>query len=360
MTTPLTQHYAALVASGGLAADAAQAGLVAQLADLAAALQRFHRNVFTRCFGTPPPGLYIYGAVGRGKSRLMDLFFAAVPKLAKRRVHFHAFMLEVQQQLHEASQGTGSKSAAIDQVAARIAASAQLLCFDEFQVHTIADAMILARLFTALFRRKVVVVATSNTAPDGLYAGGLQRPLFEPFIALLKSKLTVVGLGGGQDYRQARLAGSPVYFTPLDAAAAQALSTLFARLSEGAAANTLRLPLSTGRTLTVPRGAGGVAWFSFAELCQTPLAAADYLALSQHFHTLIISAVPWLGADMGDATLRFIHVVDVWYEQKRRLILSTATPLPQLCAAENPMTPRFARTLSRLAEMQAKDYGVGG
>src|SRR5262249_36699296 len=218
-----------------------------------------------------PIGLYLYGPVGRGKSMLMDLFFAAVPSLRKRRVHFHAFMLEVHDRIER--ERRAEADAPIFKVAADIAHEAALLCFDEFQVDDIADAMILGRLFTALFEAGVVVVATSNLALERLYEHGLQRELFLPFLSVLKKKLCVLELDGGRDWRLISWVGKRVYHHPIDEAAHEALAVAFAELTDGAAGESMALPVK-GRLLVVPRAARSVAWFSFSELCERPLAAA--------------------------------------------------------------------------------------
>lgn len=308
----------------------------------------------------PPQGLYIFGAVGRGKSMLMDLFFdsAPVPAEHKRRVHFHAFMIEVHQRLHAWRQRTkGAESDPIPKLAEEIAAETWLLCFDEFQVSNIADAAILGRLFAALFDDGVVVVATSNRAPDDLYLGGLQRELFLPFIALMKEKLDVIELDGGVDYRLLRLRGRPVYHQPLTSEAEAALDEAFATLTENGddhRAEPCTLTVQ-GRKLQVPLAAKGVARFTFAELCARPLGAADYLALATHFHTLIVSGIPKLGRERHNEAVRFMTLIDELYEHKVNLICSAAVP-PMELYTEGDFSFEFQRTVSRLLEMQSDDY----
>ena len=299
-----------------------------------------------------PVGLYLCGPVGRGKSMLMDLFFAAVPSRRKRRVHFHAFMLEVHDRIER--ERRAKTDAPILKVAADIAREAALLCYDEFQVDDIADAMILGRLFTTLFDAGVVVVATSNLAPDRLYEHGLQRELFLPFIGLLKEKLYVLELDSGRDWRLARLVGKPVYYQPLDPAAHEALASAFAELTDGAPGESMTL-LVKGRSLVVPRAARSVAWFAFAELCERPLAAPDYLALAGRFAAVIVEGIPRLGPEQRDAARRFNILVDALYEARTLLIASAAVP-PEAIYADGDGTFEFQRTVSRLIEMQSEDY----
>ena len=299
-----------------------------------------------------PMGLYLYGPVGRGKSMLMDLFFAAVPGLRKRRVHFHAFMLEVHDRIER--ERRAETDAPIFKVAADIAHEAALLCFDEFQVDDIADAMILGRLFTALFEAGVVVVATSNLAPDRLYEHGLQRELFLPFIALLKERLNVLEIDGGRDWRLARLVGKPTFYHPLGKPAHEALERAFAELTDGAPGESTTL-LVKGRSLVVARAARGIAWFGFAELCEEPLAAADYLAIAERFSAIIVQGIPRLGSGQRDAAKRFNILIDTLYEARTLLIASAEVPPEEIYAAGDG-TFEFKRTVSRLIEMQSEDY----
>jgi len=294
----------------------------------------------------------LWGPVGRGKSMVMDLFFAAASVAKKRRAHFHAFMLDVHARI-EAERRAGAH-APIAKVAADLATDATLLCFDEFQVNDIADAMIIERLFRALFAAGTVVVATSNRPPARLYEHGLQRARFLPFIALLEERLDLVELDSGRDYRLARLAGRRIYHWPLDEAAHQALVDAFAELTDGAPASPERLTV-LGRQLPVPRAARGVAWFSFAELCERPLAAADYLALAERYAALIVEGIPRLGPERRNAAQRFHILIDALYEARTLLVASAEVP-PHEIYVSGDGAFEFRRTFSRLHEMQSEDY----
>jgi cell division protein ZapE len=360
------QRYRALRREGRLGPDGPQELAAEKLQRLFLALAGYEpaagapgwraRLGLARRREAAPQGLYIYGAVGRGKSMLMDLFFEEASVAAKRRVHFHAFMLDVHARLHglrgQAERGEGGDLMA--PLAAAIAAEAWLLCFDEFHVVDIADAMILARLFTALFEAGVVVVATSNWPPDQLYAGGLQRQLFLPFIALLKERLDVLELTGTVDHRRRRLAGRRVWHHPAGPAAARALDEIFATLADGAPAAPASLAL-LGRRLEVPRAARGVAWFPFEALCGRPLGPADYLALAVHYDTVIVEGIPRLTEDRRDETKRFMILVDALYEHKAGLVASAAAAPDGIFAGETHAA-EFPRTASRLAEMQSDEY----
>jgi len=294
-----------------------------------------------------PSGVYIYGPVGRGKSMLMDMFFTTLPIARKRRVHFHAFMQEIHTRLHE-------RRESLPDLALALAASTRLLCFDEFEVKDIADAMILARLFTALFDAGIIVVATSNRAPEALYADGLQRERFLPFIALLEERLDLIALDNGRDYRRARLEGRPVYFTPLGPAASAALDAAFAELTGGARPERAMLAVQ-GRKLLVPSAAKGVARFSFAELCVAPLGPADYLALCAHYHTLLIDGIPRFSRETANEARRFIILIDTLYQAHGNLVAAAAAAAPELYR-EGEFMFEFERTASRLIEMQSAAY----
>ncbi|MGH6930295.1 MAG: cell division protein ZapE [Dongiaceae bacterium] len=302
----------------------------------------------------PPQGLYIFGGVGRGKSMLMDLFFAAAPLERKRRVHFHGFMLEVHDGLHRQRQEHAADGDVLAPLAEQIVDESALLCFDEFQVGNIADAMLLGRLFTALFDLGVVVVATSNVAPGDLYQGGLQRERFLPFIDLLKERLDILELDGVTDHRRNRIKGMTVYHQPLGAAAGSALAHAFAQLTDSAAGAPTTLAVQ-GRMLTVPQAAKGVACFDFAELCERALGAADYIAIATHFHTVIVNGIPLMSPEQRNEARRFMTLIDALYEHKTNLICAAADA-PDRLYVSGDGAQEFRRTASRLLEMQSVDY----
>jgi cell division protein ZapE len=356
--TPL-DYYQACKRAGEVRDDPAQETVVHALHDFAQTIPRLTRHSFLpwKKHGGKR-GFYIYGAVGRGKTMIMDMFYESVAGIPKRRVHFHAFMAEVHERLHVLRQKQGKQEkgdALLPQLARQIAKEARLLCFDEFQVHNIADAMILGRLFRFLFRAGVLVVATSNAAPEHLYKDGLQRALFLPFIDLIRKRLDVMDIGDGRDYRQERLKGLPVYLVPHDNQAYMAMQKIFERLTDSASPSSAEVNLS-GRKFAVPKAARAVAWFSFDELCRQPLAASDYLKLMEHFHTIILENVPAFSDERRDEVLRFIHLVDVMYECGAKLVISAALPADQLLPAASSLWAQYARTASRLAEMQSQDY----
>jgi len=306
-----------------------------------------------------PHGLYIWGSVGRGKSMLMDLFFADAPVAKKRRVHFHEFMLEVQARLHRrreelAAKGAPPESDTIVPVAREIAAETRLLCFDEFQVTNIADAMILGRLFETLFEEGITVIATSNRAPDDLYKNGLQRDRFLPFIELVKQRLEVLELGGAQDYRMGRLRELDLYLTPLGSWATKKLDEAFRALSNGADGEP-RVLRTQGRDVEVPRAAPGVAMAHFMDWCAKPMGAADFLCIADSFHTVIVAEIPKMGPDSQDKAVRFVTMIDTFYEKKVKFICSAAAN-PGNLYPEGDGSFEFQRTVSRLMEMQSPEY----
>jgi cell division protein ZapE len=305
-----------------------------------------------------PRGLYLWGDVGRGKTMLMDLFFASVPLTRKRRVHFNRFMADVHVRIHAERQKAGTHDPIVP-VARTLSKAARLLCFDEFQVTDVADAMILGRLFEALFAQGVTIVATSNTAPAHLYEGGLNRQLFEPFIQEIQQHLEVVELNGPADYRLHRLTGIRTWLCPLSPETEAAMNAAWARLT-GKKTGRPAILTVLKRKVLVPRAANGVARFSFADLCEQPLGGADYLAVARDFHTVMLDHVPVMGEQMRDAARRFILLIDTLYDEGITLIASAeATPgalYPEAEEADPALHAAFRRTISRLAEMQSADY----
>ena len=369
------EAYRARVSGGEVAFDAAQAHAAEALEVLFRRLQGYdpasHRGLLSgilraRSRAPVPKGLYLFGGVGRGKSMLMDMFFASAPIEPKRRVHFHAFMLEVHEDLarwrkmSEADRRRDPdyvKDAGDDPVppvAEKIARGATLLCFDEFQVEDIADAMILGRLFKELFDRGVIVVATSNRAPDDLYKDGLNRQLFLPFISLLKDKLDVLELDASMDYRLNRLAGEPVYHIASGAQAKTLLDRAWDQLTDEAPPAPHKLNVQ-GRTFVIPRAAKGVARLSFDELCREARGPADYLALSRAFHAVILDDIPKLGPAERNEAKRFITLIDELYEHKVKMVCSAAASPGELYSHGDGAFS-FERTASRLIEMQSTDY----
>jgi len=355
--------YDDALAKGELRADAAQAHAAQKLTDLARALGakrgfflfRKQLNLFGRHSppGGTPKGLYIWGDVGRGKTLLMDFFFATAPVKKKRRAHFNRFMVDVHARIHAERQREGS-SDPIPVVAHALAEDARLLCFDEFQVTDVADAMILGRLFDHLFKEGVIIVATSNTPPDRLYEGGLNRQLFLPFIAEIKQRLDVVALNGPTDYRLQRIAGIRVYLTPLSPEADAAMDAAWRRLTDCAHGRPCSLAV-LGRKLAVPQAARGVARFDFKDLCAQPLAAADFLAVAEEFHTILLSHIPLLSPDNRNEARRFVLLIDTLYDEGVKLVCSAAAP-PEALYPKGDGADAFRRTASRLAEMQSGDY----
>lgn len=296
-----------------------------------------------------PRGVYLWGGVGRGKSFLMDSFFLCVPLVRKRRVHFHHFMRDVHRELDTLK---GQEDPLVI-VAKRIAKRWRLICFDEFHVSDIADAMILGRLLAELMDNRVVFCMTSNYCPDDLYPNGLQRANFLPAIELIKTRLDVIEVDGGSDYRRRALEQVQAYHTPLGPEADAALREVFARVAD-VAEETHELDVE-GRVIPFVKRAGGVVWFEFSALCDGPRSQLDYLDLAQRFHTVIVSNIPRMDARMRDAARRFTWLVDIFYDQKVKLVVSAEVPVVELYV-EGDNSFEFARTESRLIEMQSKDY----
>jgi cell division protein ZapE len=350
----VTELYHQTLAERGYHADPAQLRAVAALQrcqDEWADYKARRSNALTKLLVRPPlpRGVYMFGGVGRGKSFLMDCFFQAVPLARKTRLHFHEFMREVHRELQEL-QGTVNP---LDALGQRISRRFRLICFDEFHVADVTDAMILHRLLAALFEHRVSIVTTSNFHPDGLYPNGLHRDRILPAIALLKEKLEVINVDNGTDYRQRTLEQVQLYHTPLDAGADAALEEAFERLAE-AKDEDPRLHIEH-RELRALRRAGGVVWFDFATLCGGPRSQNDYLELASQFHTIILSNVPAMPVRLASEARRFTWLVDVLYDRRVKLIISAEVP-PEQLYTEGPLAHEFPRTVSRLNEMQSREY----
>jgi cell division protein ZapE len=357
VTSPLAQ-YRRRVERGEINADAAQASA-------AEALERLYRELVEATprrglFGlgaklarkrrAPVRGIYMWGSVGRGKTFLMDLFFNALPFKDKRRQHFHRFMADV----HERLKAHRNVEEPLELVAEEIASDTRVICFDEFVVTDIADAMLLGNLFSGLFARGVTLAATSNIVPDELYKGGLQRQRFLPTIALIKEHCEVVHVDGPVDYRLRALERADVYQTPAGEAAERRLAEFFEDIApdEGDQGGSLEL---FGRSIAYRRAADGVIWFDFAAICDGPRSQDDYIELSKLYQTVLVSNVPRFDATLENQARRFIALVDEFYDRRVKLIVSAAAPATELYAGER-LKHDFVRTQSRLIEMQTHDY----
>lgn len=362
MSEDLIDRYEAMAASGAVTHDPAQIEAVGRLEELRVWLESsliMRKGMFASLLSRNRPpamrGLYLWGGVGAGKSMLMDMFFDALAIRRKRRVHFHAFMQDVHAAIH-AERQNGVEDP-IAPVAATLAADMRLLCLDEMQISDITDAMIVGRLFEKLFEAGVSVVTTSNRAPADLYKNGLNRQLFLPFIALIEDSLVVHHLFTDVDYRQNRLHGQPTWFTPDDGKATASMNAIWRELTEGVeVAHTLSVQ---SREIVLPHFHNGAARLSFDELCNRPLGPADYLALADAVRVLLIDNIPAMDRSRNNEAKRFVTLIDALYEAKVRLYCS-AEAMPEALYPDGVGTFEFARTASRLREMQAADWGASG
>jgi cell division protein ZapE len=365
----VSQRYALLTERGEIHRDQQQERVAAALDRLILKLAQTRLATKSSSLGwlfsgrssnPPAKGLYIHGGVGTGKTMLMDLFFDCLPQKAKRRSHFNDFMTDIHDRINAhrraVRKGEAKGDDPIPPVAKDVAKEARVLCFDEFSVTDIADAMILSRLFTALFAEGVVLVATSNVAPDDLYRDGLNRQLFLPFIAILKDHAEIIRLDGGIDYRQEKLARMPVYVTPLGEEADRKMNEAWTAAIEGAREGPVEIEVK-GRSILVPRAAHGTARFTFPELCQRPHGARDYLAIMARFDTIFLDHVPVMNDAHRNEVKRFIVLVDVLYDRHVRLFASAAAAPAELYAGRRGTEAfEFERTASRLTEMQSRDW----
>lgn len=352
--TTVTELYQQTLAERGFKADAAQLRAIEALQrcqDEWIAYKSRRSNAVTKLLVRPPipRGVYMYGGVGRGKSFLMDCFFQAVPLTRKTRLHFHEFMREVHRELQELK-GIADP---LDELGKRIARRFRLICFDEFHVADVTDAMILHRLLDALFRNRVSIVTTSNFHPDELYPNGLHRDRILPAIELLKANLEVINVDAGTDYRRRTLEDMNLYLTPLNDASEAALTQAFDSLAE--AQDEDRKLMIEHRAIYARRRAGGVVWFDFQTLCGGPRSQNDYLELASQFHTVILSDVPEMPVRLASEARRFTWLVDVLYDRRVKLIISAAVAAEALYT-EGPLAHEFPRTVSRLQEMRSAEY----
>ncbi|MCF8204616.1 MAG: AFG1 family ATPase [Methylotenera sp.] len=352
--TSVTELYEQTLRERGFKADEAQLRAIQALQrcqDEWIAYKSRRSNAVTKLLVRPPipRGVYMYGGVGRGKSFLMDCFFQAVPLTRKTRLHFHEFMREVHRELQELK-GIADP---LEELGKRIARRFRLICFDEFHVADVTDAMILHRLLDALFRNRVSIVTTSNFHPDELYPNGLHRDRILPAIELLKNHLEVINVDAGTDYRRRTLEDMKLYLTPLSDENEAALTRAFEQLAE--AQDEDRKLMIEHRAIYARRRAGGVVWFDFQTLCGGPRSQNDYLELASQFHTLILSNVPEMPVRLASEARRFTWLVDVLYDRRVKLIISAAVPAEQLYT-EGPLSHEFPRTVSRLQEMRSAEY----
>src|SRR2546427_362950 len=354
MSVSVREAYEAELVAKGFHSDPAQLRAVEALqrcADDWAVYRQRRSNAFKKLINHPeiPRGVYMYGGVGRGKSFLMDCFFNAVPLRRKVRLHFHEFMREVHREL-AVLQGTQNP---LDVLGARISKKYKLICFDEFHVADITDAMILHRLLVSLFANGVGFVTTSNFKPDELYPGGLHRDRILPAIDLLNERMEVVNVDNGTDYRRRTLENARLYHTPLGAEADAAMTETFDKLAEVKDEDPV-LHIEA-REIRARRRAGGVVWFDFRELCGGPRSQNDYLEIASQFHTVLLSDVPYMPVNMASPARRFTWLVDVLYDRRVKLVISAAVP-PEQLYTEGPLAHEFPRTVSRLNEMQSKEF----
>jgi cell division protein ZapE len=354
----LAETYAERIAAGAVKADAGQTAVVdrlAQLADQLVTVAPRSAGLFAKLRKSAPPaapkGVYVWGDVGRGKTMLMDLFYAEAAAAPKRRVHFHAFMQDVHARLHAARKVARDP---IAPVAEELAREARLLCLDEMQIADIADAMIVGRLFEALFVKGVTLVMTSNLPPEELYRDGLNRQLFLPFIALLRQRLDVVALSGDTDYRQGRVKAHETFVTPLGLAADARIEELWKRLTDVEHGEPMTIDV-VGRTLHVPEAAHGCGRFSFADLCAKPLGPPDYLAIAHNFRIVFVEHIPALAKAQRNEAKRFVMLIDTLYDARVKLVASSAVQPEQIYPAGDHAF-EFQRTASRLREMQSASW----